>query len=90
VRSATVIERNRSVPTLPLDDGIVLMSVEQGRYFSLDAIGRDIWQRIAEPCTLAELVDHLAAAYDAPRETIAHDVSAWLIRMAGIGIVELA
>ncbi len=90
VRPATLITRNRAVPALPLADGLVLMSVDQGRYFNLDAIGRDVWQRLDQPCSLAELVDRLAADYDAPPETIALDVRVWLTRMADVGIITLS
>jgi hypothetical protein len=89
IGEATVVARNPAVPTVPLGEGIVVMSLEQGRYLELDAIGRAIWQRIDPPCTLAELVDGLAAAYDAPRATILADVKTWLSRLAEAEIVRL-
>lgn len=73
-----------------VDGEIVMMSIEQGRYFGLDDIGSDIWKRIERPCSFATLVDGLAADYDADRGTIAADVTALLTRMAEQDVVRLA
>jgi hypothetical protein len=86
----TVISRSPSVLTAEVDGEIVMMSIEQGRYYGLDDIGSDIWQRIEPPCTFAALIDGLAGAYDADRATIAGDVQALLLRMAEQDTVRLA
>jgi hypothetical protein len=90
VDSATVISRSPSVLTAEVDGEIVMMSIEQGRYFGLDDIGSDIWKRLEQPCSFATLVDRLAADYDADRATIAADVEALLGRMAAQDVVRLA
>jgi hypothetical protein len=73
-----------------VDGEIVMMSIEQGRYFGLDDIGSDIWKRIDPPCLFAELIDRLTADYDADRAVIAADVRALLLRMAAHDVVRLA
>ena len=87
---ATVISRSPSVLTAEVDGEIVMMSIEQGRYFGLDDIGSDIWKRIEQPCSFASLIDRLAADYDADRATVAADVHALLGRMAAQDVVKLA
>jgi len=62
---ATIILRNLSVLTAEVDGEIVMMSIEQGRYFGLDDIGSDIWKRLDPPCALADLIDRLAVDYGA-------------------------
>jgi hypothetical protein len=69
---------------------MVLMSIERGRYVRLDAVGCGIWERIAERRSLTELVDALAADYDAPRDVIRADVEAWLAKSADMKIVQLS
>lgn len=86
----TVISRSPSVLAAEVDGEIVMMSIEQGRYFGLDDIGSDVWKRIEQPCSFVALVDILAADYDADRTTIAADVSALLTRMAEQDVVRLA
>src|SRR5712691_3869399 len=89
IADATVISRSPSVLTAEVDGEIVMMSIEQGRYFGLDDIGSDIWNRIEPPCSFAALIDRLAADYDAERTTIATDVQALLGRMAAQDVVRL-
>jgi len=84
------ISRSPSVLAAEVDGEIVMMSIEQGRYFGLDDIGSDIWKRIDPPCLFAELIDRLAADYDADRAVIAADVRALLSRMAAQDVVRLA
>src|ERR1700681_4857614 len=87
---ATVISRSPSVLTAEVDGEVVMMSIEQGRYFGLDDIGSDIWRRIEPPCSFAALIDGLAADYEAYRATIAADVQNLLGRMVEQDVVRLA
>jgi hypothetical protein len=89
IGATTLISRSPSVLTAEVDGEIVMMSIEQGRYFGLDDIGSDIWKRIEPPCSFAALVDGLAADYQADRATIAADVQALLDRMADQDVVKL-
>jgi hypothetical protein len=89
IGDATMISRSPSVLTAEVDGEIVMMSIEQGRYFGLDDIGSDIWKRIEPPCSFAALIDGLAADYEADRATIAADVQALLDRMAEQDVVRL-
>jgi hypothetical protein len=90
ITETTTIVRNPAVLAAEVDGEIVMMSIEQGRYFGLDDIGSDIWKRIEQPCSFAVLVDALAADYEADRGTIAADVTALLARMAEQDVVRLA
>ena len=90
IGDATMISRSSSVLSAVVDGEIVMMSIEQGRYFGLDDIGSDIWKRIEQPCSFATLIDRLAADYDADRATIAADVHALLGRMAAQDVVRLS
>jgi Coenzyme PQQ synthesis protein D (PqqD) len=90
IAGATVISRSPSVLTAEVDGEIVMMSIEQGRYFGLDDIGSDIWKRLEQPCSFAALIDRLVADYDADPTTIAADVEALLARMVAHDVVRLA
>ena len=90
IADAAVISRSPSVLTAEVDGEIVMMSIEQGRYFGLDDIGSEIWRRIEPPCSFAALVDGLSVDYDADRATIAADVRALLGRMVAQDVVRVA
>jgi hypothetical protein len=90
IGETTLISRSPSVVTAEVDGEIVMMSIEQGRYFGLDDIGSDIWKRIEQPCSFATLIDGLAADYESDRATIAADVQSLLGRMVEQDVVRLA
>jgi hypothetical protein len=90
ISEATIICRSPSVVTAEVDGEIVMMNIEQGRYFGLDDIGSDIWKRIEPPCSFAVLIDALAADYEADRATIMADVQKLLGQMAEQDVVRLA
>ena len=65
---------NGAVLGARVGDEAVMMHIELGRYFTLDPIGREIWQSLAEGRTLGEVCRHLAEHYDAPQAEIEADV----------------
>jgi Coenzyme PQQ synthesis protein D (PqqD) len=89
VADATLISRSPNVLTAEVDGEILIMRIERGGYFRLNHVGGDIWRRLEQPCSFAELIDHLAAEYQASKATIAEDVRVWLGRMAVEDIVRL-
>ena len=89
VTDSTIISRSPNVLTAEVG-GEILMVNDRGTYFSLNEVGGDIWRRLDEPCSFAELIDQLSAEYQATKETIAGDVRRWLGRMVAEDIVRLA
>ena len=83
----TIIARSRSIIASEVDGEILMMSVDQGRYFVLDDTGKEIWQQLAQPRPLADLTDCVALLYDAPRDEIAADIQAFVTNMVGLGVI---
>ena len=57
-----------------LDGEAVLLDLVTGTYFGLNAVGTRIWQLIDAGREQADIVNVLAAEYDAATSTIAADV----------------
>ncbi|MFA5964325.1 MAG: PqqD family peptide modification chaperone [Sphingomonas sp.] len=72
-----------------LDDDLIMIDVANGKYLTIDAIGAAIWQAIARPITVADLVEGLADHYAASREQIHVDVLAFLDNLASRGLVRI-
>jgi hypothetical protein len=87
INDRTIISRSPSVLAAEVNGEIVMMSVEQGRYFGLDDIGSDIWKRIEPPCSFATLIEGLVVDYEADRATIMTDVQNLLGHMVEHDIV---
>ena len=68
------LTRSPNIIATEVDGEMVLMSIEDGKYFGLDPIGSEIWRRLEEPksaeALTAELKDHFEGDPDAiERET---------------------
>ena len=59
----------------------VLIGVEQGDYVELNAIGVQIWSRIAEERSIAALAAEIAALYGAEVATVEADVSSFVAQL---------
>lgn len=54
---------------------VVLLDLNSGQYFGLDAVGGRIWQLLSDaPRTLAQICDQIESEFDAPRERIEADL----------------
>jgi pyrroloquinoline quinone biosynthesis protein D len=71
----------------PAQGGTVLLAPE--RVFKADAIAVAILQRCDGNATVGQIVDALAATYNAPRERIATDVKGLLGALADKQLLEL-
>lgn len=80
---------NPAVFAASLDQSAVLMDIQSGLYFEFDAIGADIWTRIAQPLRVDALCADLARDYDASIETIRSGVIAFLTQIADKGLIEV-
>jgi hypothetical protein len=89
IADAAVILRNPLIVAADANGETMMMRIDQERYFLLDDIGGDIWQRLATPCSFVELVESLAADYAGDSETIRTDLCALLRRMAADDIIIL-
>jgi hypothetical protein len=89
ILETTIISRNPSVVTSEADGELLMMNIEQSRYFTLNALGRDIWQRIQAECSFSALVDALALDYFASRATISDDVAQFINKMAADNVIYL-
>ena len=83
----TTVVRASDVLASPVDDELVMMDIEQGAYYSLDRVGADLWERLAEPQKVADLCAQLQRVYVVDRATCEADVLAVLNDMAENGLL---
>ena len=83
----TVVCRSPDVLASPVENELVMMDIERGMYYALNAVGIDIWDRLAEPIKVANLCAQLQQGYAVDRATCEADVLAILSDMASSGLV---
>lgn len=68
-------------------DELLMMSIEKGSYFSLNAVGTRIWELLESPITFDELVARLTAEYDVPADTCRQEVEKFLAALRERGML---
>lgn len=68
--------RNEDILATTMDGEVVMMSVEDGTYFSLSSgVGALIWELLEKPKTLDELVAAIQQEYDVDAKECESDVN---------------
>ena len=90
VEMRDVVVANVDVLSTDIEDGVVMMDVESGNYYSLDAIASEIWKRLSQPTPVKDLCESLIAEFDAESDVITADVLALLSQLAERKLIEVA
>jgi hypothetical protein len=72
------LTRSPNIISTEVDGEMVLMSIEDGKYFGLDAIGSEIWRRLEEPKSADALTAELQDHFEGDAETIARETITFL------------
>ena len=88
ISNQTRIARKQDIVSSDVGEELVLMNVERGEYYGFNKVAAQIWRRLAEPVTVVNLVEALAAEYSGDPAAISADVQALLEKMADKGLLE--
>ena len=81
--------RDPGLVTTEMDGDLVMMSIEAGAYFGVGGIGPRLWELLAEPVTIDEMVAAICAEYDVDAETCRPDIQAFVDDLAGNKLVRV-
>jgi len=84
----SVVRRKPDLISSDLDGETVMMSIEQGHYYALDAIGGRIWKILETPCRVESIVTTLLNEFDCDEETCRRDTIDFLNELQVNRIVE--
>jgi hypothetical protein len=79
--SQAVVQRSSTLLAAELDGETMLLSIEHGRYYGLDAVGGDIWRRLETPISVGDLCAALRDVYEADPMVIEREVLELLNRL---------
>ena len=64
LNNTSTVQLDPSLLYSKIGDEIVLLTVESGKYFKVDAVGSRIWELIKDPTTIQSLCEILVNEYD--------------------------
>ncbi|MFZ0429054.1 MAG: lasso peptide biosynthesis PqqD family chaperone [Acidobacteriota bacterium] len=87
ILAQTMIVRSEQLLTADMDDDLVIMSLKNNNYYSLDAIGKRIWQLIEQPVRVVDLCRQLTAEFEVEPVQCLEDVLQFLQALEDEGLV---
>ncbi|HEX8065679.1 MAG TPA: PqqD family protein [Thermoleophilaceae bacterium] len=88
IERTAVLRRTDDHVSAPLDEWLVMMDIDAGRYYLLDDVASFVWTRLATPTSVADLVDELCSHYDVAPSRCESDVLPFLIQLREKGLVQ--
>jgi hypothetical protein len=85
----TVVNRIEELVSSDLDGETVLMSVQNGKYYGLDAIGSRIWALIEKPQSVVDICEILLKEFDVSQEQCERDVLEFVNKLAEDSLVKV-
>ncbi len=85
----SVVAPSEDLVSSDLDGEVVMMSIENGKYYGLDDICSRIWALLGEPRKVSELCVTLMEEFEVSREQCEADVLVFLNDMAGDNLIHI-
>jgi hypothetical protein len=77
----TTLARNSEIISSKIDDEVIMMSIEEGKYFGLDSIGSIIWELLEESNSLKEILPQLISEFEVSEEQCQKDCMTFILDM---------
>ncbi|HEX8648311.1 MAG TPA: PqqD family protein [Thermoleophilaceae bacterium] len=88
IDGSAVLRRTDDHVSAPLEEWLVMMDVDAGKYYLLDDIASFVWTRLAAPTPVADLVAELCSRYDVTPARCEADVLPFLTELHEKGLVQ--
>ena len=82
-----IIQRNGEWLTAEVDQELVMISVDQGTYIGLNAVGARVWELLETPREQETLYEVLRAEFNVSQQACQADVDEFLAEMERAGAI---
>ena len=89
IQSSSSVARSDAVIFTEFDDATVMMDVELGCYYELNATGARIWTLVESAPRVAEVCERLVAEYEVAADTCGDEVRAFMDELCRLKIVRI-
>lgn len=72
-----------------MDGEIVMLSIQNGKYYNLGEIGGQIWSLMKDPISIAKLVQSLQEIYNVDPVVCKEQVIGFLIQLKEEGLIQI-
>ena len=75
------------VLSTPIEDGLALLDLEQGAYYSFNSTAAELWRLLENPKTAQALESSLSSTYEVSLERCTEQVALALSRLKSYGLI---
>ena len=86
--NSKVVRSNEPI-SAAVNDELVMMNAETGKYYGLNGIATAIWQAIESEITVGELCSHLQKDFDVQPERCTIEVLEFLIKLSEKNLINV-
>ncbi|MCA1791218.1 MAG: PqqD family peptide modification chaperone [Thioalkalivibrio sp.] len=89
IELTTTVARTNGIFEAEVGPELAMLSIERGRYYSLNHTGRAIWRGLELPIRVKDICDSLQEAFDVDRGTCEEETLELLRELLGEGLVRV-
>ena len=89
IQLSSRVARSEAIEFTRIEDTVIMMDVDEARYYELDPVGTRIWTLIESGPRVAEMCEALAAEYEVAPAVCGEDVSAFLDRLLRLAVIRI-
>lgn len=78
----SIVVKNSEMLSSDMDGDVVMMSIEDGEYYSIDPTGARIWDLLKEPVKVGDICTRLLTEYDVGPEQCQKEMIAFLNKLS--------
>lgn len=83
------IIRNPNQVAAEIDGDLVMMNIGQGEYYGITGVGSRIWELLATPATVADIVRVICTEYDVEEAQCQADTQAFVEELIKLGLASV-
>ena len=83
------IIRNPNQVAAEIDGDLVMMNIGQGEYYGITGVGSRIWELLATPITVADIVRVICTEYDVEEAQCQADTQAFVEELIKLGLASV-
>lgn len=87
--TAGTVFRRLELPGSRIQEEMVLVDVDVGKYYATGEVGADIWDFLDAPRSFEAICDHLLGRYEIDRPVCEAEVRVFLAQLLGARLVEI-
>lgn len=85
----TILVRDTEPTSSTVGENVVVLSIRAGSYFDFNRVGSDIWNMLAEPHRVRQILNTLSQTYHVDMDTMTRDVIAFLETLVNARLVHI-